>query len=54
MFLKECHDGPLTSHGGAKCTITFFKKLYYWFNFERWCRGIREDLLDLPTKSNTQ
>ncbi len=30
MFLKECHDGPFASHGGTKCTITFFKKAYYW------------------------
>jgi hypothetical protein len=30
VFLKECHDGPLASHGGAKRTTTFLKKSYYW------------------------
>jgi len=30
VLLKECHDGPLAGHGGAKYTITFFKKSYYW------------------------
>ncbi len=34
MFLKECHDGPLTGHGGAKRTTTFFKKSYYWPNLK--------------------
>ncbi len=34
MLLKECHDGPLMGHGGAKCTITFFKKYYYWLNLK--------------------
>jgi putative transposase len=34
LFLKECHDGPLVSHGGAKHTITFFKKTYYWPNLK--------------------
>jgi hypothetical protein len=29
VLLKEGHDGPLTGHGGAKHTITFFKKSYY-------------------------
>jgi hypothetical protein len=29
VLLRECHDGPLVGHGGAKCTITFFKKTYY-------------------------
>jgi len=24
VILKECHDGPLMGHGGAKCTIIFF------------------------------
>jgi hypothetical protein len=33
-LLKECHDGPLTSHGGAKCTTTFLKKSYYWPNLK--------------------
>jgi len=28
-ILKECHDGPLVSHGGAKCTTTLLKKSYY-------------------------
>ncbi len=28
VHLKECHDGPLTGHGGAKCTTTFLKKSY--------------------------
>jgi len=34
VFLKECHDGPLASHGGTKHTITFFKKSYYWLNLK--------------------
>jgi hypothetical protein len=29
VLLKECHDGPLANHGGAKRTTTFFKKSYY-------------------------
>jgi len=28
-LLKECHDGPLAGHGGAKRTTTFLKKSYY-------------------------
>ncbi len=31
---KECHDGPLASHGGAKRTTTFLKKSYYWPNLK--------------------
>ncbi len=34
MLLKECHDGPLVAHGGAKNNITFLKKTYYWFNLK--------------------
>jgi hypothetical protein len=34
IILKECHDGPLTGHGGAKRTTTFFKKSYYWPNLK--------------------
>jgi hypothetical protein len=34
VFLKECHDGSLAGHGGAKLTITFFKKTYYWPNLK--------------------
>ncbi len=34
VFLKECHDGPLTGHGGAKHTTTFIKKSYYWPNLK--------------------
>jgi hypothetical protein len=33
-LLKECHDGPLAGHGGAKCTTTFLKKSYYWPNLK--------------------
>jgi hypothetical protein len=33
-FLKECHDGPLAGHGGAKRTTTFLKKSYYWPNLK--------------------
>jgi hypothetical protein len=32
--LKECHDGPLAGHGGAKRTTTFLKKSYYWPNLK--------------------
>ncbi len=34
LLLKECHDGPLAGHGGAKRTTTFFKKSYYWLNLK--------------------
>jgi hypothetical protein len=34
VLLKECHDGPLAGHGGAKRTTTFFKKSYYWPNLK--------------------
>jgi hypothetical protein len=34
VFLKECHDGPLAGHGGAKRTTTFLKKSYYWPNLK--------------------
>jgi hypothetical protein len=33
-LLKECHDGPLAGHGGAKRTTTFLKKSYYWSNLK--------------------
>jgi hypothetical protein len=33
-FLKECQDGPLPSHGGAKRTTTFLKKSYNWPNLK--------------------
>jgi hypothetical protein len=32
VLLKECHDGPLAGHGGAKHITTFLKKPYYWPN----------------------
>ncbi len=34
VLLKECHDGPLASHGGVKRTTTFLKKSYYWPNLK--------------------
>ncbi len=34
MLLKECHDGPLVGHAGAKRTTTFLKKSYYWPNLK--------------------
>jgi hypothetical protein len=34
VFLKECHDGLLAGHGGAKRTTTFLKKSYYWPNLK--------------------
>jgi hypothetical protein len=34
VLLKECHDGPLVAHGGAKCPRTFFWKTYYWLNLK--------------------
>ncbi len=34
VLLKECHDSPLRSHGGAKRTTTFLKKSYYWPNLK--------------------
>ncbi len=33
-IFKECHDGPLVGHGGAKHTTTFLKKSYYWPNLK--------------------
>jgi len=33
-ILKECHDGPLVGHGGAKRTTTLLKKSYYWPNLK--------------------
>ncbi len=33
-ILKECHDGPLADHGGAKRTTTLLKKSYYWPNLK--------------------
>jgi hypothetical protein len=33
-LLKECHDGLLASHGGAKRSTSFFKKSYYWPNLK--------------------
>jgi hypothetical protein len=54
VFLKECHDGPLASHGGAKCTTTFLKEVLLLAQFERRCRGVCEDLLDMLTKSDPQ
>ncbi len=33
-LLRECHDGPLAGHGGAKRTTTFLKKSYYWPNLK--------------------
>jgi hypothetical protein len=34
VFLRECHDGPLTGHGDAKHTTTFLKNSYYWPNLK--------------------
>ncbi len=34
MFRKECHDGPLAGHCGAKRTTTFLKKFYHWLNLK--------------------
>ncbi len=34
MFLKECHNGPLVGHGGAKHTKKFLKNSYYWPNLK--------------------
>jgi hypothetical protein len=34
VLLKECHDGLLAIYGGAKRTITFLKKSYYWPNLK--------------------
>jgi len=33
-ILKECHDGLLAGHGGAKRTTTLLKKSYYWPNLK--------------------
>jgi len=33
-ILKECHNGPLAGHGGAKHTTTFLRKSYYWPNLK--------------------
>ncbi len=34
ILKKECHDGSLADHGGAKRTTTFLKKSYYWPNLK--------------------
>jgi len=34
VLWKECHDGPLAGHSGAKRTITILKKSYYWPNLK--------------------
>jgi hypothetical protein len=34
VLLKECHHGPLAGHDGAKNSITFLKKTYYWLNLK--------------------
>ncbi len=34
IVLKECHDGLLASHVGAKHNTTFFKKSNYWPNLK--------------------
>jgi hypothetical protein len=34
VLLRECHNGPLVGHGGAKHTTTFLKKSYYWPNLK--------------------
>jgi hypothetical protein len=34
VFLKECHDGSLAGHGGAKRTITILENTYYWPNLK--------------------
>jgi hypothetical protein len=33
-ILKECHDGLIANHGGAKRTTTLLKKSYYWPNLK--------------------
>jgi len=33
-LLKECHDGLLAGHGGAKYATTFLKKSYNWPNLK--------------------
>jgi len=51
LLLKECHDGLLAGHGGAKRTTTFLKRVYYWPNL----KDDAEEYVkfDLPTKLNT-
>ncbi len=44
MLLKECHDGSLAGHGGAKRTTTFLKVLLL-AQLEGWCRRVCENLL---------
>ncbi len=45
VLLKECHDGPLASHGGTKRTITFLKKSYYWPNSKDNVKGYMKTCL---------
>jgi hypothetical protein len=47
VLLKECHDGSLVGHGGAKCTTTFLKKSYFLPNLKDNAEEYL-DLLDLP------
>jgi hypothetical protein len=44
-LLKECHDGPLAGHGGAKRTTTFLKKSYYWLNLKDYAEEYVETCL---------
>jgi hypothetical protein len=34
VILKECHNGLLTGHDGAKRTTIILKKPYYWPNLK--------------------
>ncbi len=53
-LLRECHDGPLAGHGGAKRTITFFKEVLLLAQLEGLCGRVCEDLFNLSTKPNPQ
>ncbi len=39
VLLKECHDGPLAGHGGAKHTTKLLKKSYWWLNSKDDAKG---------------
>jgi hypothetical protein len=60
-LLKECHDGLLASHGGAKRTTTFLKKSYYWPNLKddaeeyvKTCLTCQQNRQDFADKSRRE
>ncbi len=53
-LLKECHDGPLAGHGGAKRTTNIPKEVLLLAQLEGLCGGVCEELFNLSTKPDLQ